>query len=118
MEYDETAQKPMTDAMANAKISKILKRGYPVACLGYGSHVLHIGNKISIFIDSNEIHIKEKVRDMYTWAYKMDVDTTKLALLAHQTAKEKYERKKKRRSVRQDFVDRNSGGIFACGVIA
>ena len=102
MEYDESAQKPMTDAMANEKIRAILKRGRPRVQLGYDSHILHIGDKIYLFIDSNEIHIKEKASDIFAWVYKMDFDTTKMSLLAYDNAKKKYESTKKRRATIQE----------------
>ena len=99
---DSKIQKPMTDAMANEKVRAVLKRGRPRVRLGYDAHVLHIGNKISILIDDNEICIKENARDVFAWVYKIDYDTTKLAFLAYDNAKKKYESTKKRRAAIQE----------------
>ena len=114
---EQNNKKSMTDAQANALVCKILKRGRPVPQLGYADHTLSVGNKIYLFIDYNEIHIKETLRNAFAWIYKMDDDTKELAVSAYKTAKEKYEQKKKRRSARRNFIDKNFGAFFACGVI-
>lgn len=118
MEYDETVQKPMTNAMANEQVRAILKRGRPRVQLGYDSHVLHIGNKIYLFIDSNEIHIKEKASDIFAWVYKMDFDTTKMSLLAYDNAKKKYESTKKHHAVIQEKFSPVFAAMCAVGTWA
>lgn len=97
---DSKTQKPMTDADANKKVIAMLKRGRHIR-FGYSPHTLSLGNKIRLFIDDNEIHIADNAGDVFSWVYKMDFDTVKLALLAYDKVKKKYENTQKLRAVIQ-----------------
>ncbi len=106
----------ITDAEANALVrAKLNKQS---ARLGYDAHSLMLKGDILLCLDDAEILIPDG-SGVFSDVYKMDEETAALARRAYDIAKEKYEKRKKRRDNINRVVNSNTFfTLLALSVIA